>query len=133
MNRIFAEENGMEFFAISAATKMGTKELVAAVARELDKLPPVVRYEAEPETQEQLEKRTLSKRDFDIEIQDGVYFVDAKWLEPIMRTIDIDDYSSLQYFQQVLRKSGIIDKLESMGIKEGDTVNIFDFEFDYVR
>ena len=131
--RSFAEQKGMEFYAISAATKMGTGELMDAVARELDKLPPVVRYDAEPETREQLEKRTLSKQEFDIEVQDGVYFVDAKWLEPIMRTIDIDDYSSLQYFQQVLRRSGIIDKLESMGINEGDTVNIFDFEFDYVR
>ena len=57
----------------------------------------------------------------------------GKWLEPVMRTLDMDDYSSLQYFQQVLRKSGIIDKLENMGINEGDTVNIMGFEFDYVR
>jgi GTP-binding protein len=45
----------------------------------------------------------------------------------------MDDYSSLQYFQNVLRSSGIIDRLEQMGIKEGDTVAIFDFEFEYVR
>ena len=62
-----------------------------------------------------------------------MYIVDANWIEPIMRTIDIDDYSSLQYFQRVLRNSGIIDKLEEMGINEGDTVNILGFEFDYIR
>ena len=45
----------------------------------------------------------------------------------------LDDYSSLQYFQNVLRTSGIIDKLEEMGIEEGDTVSIFDFEFEYLR
>ena len=45
----------------------------------------------------------------------------------------MDDYSSLQYFQRILRSSGIIDKLEEMGIQEGDTVSIFDFEFDYIR
>ena len=45
----------------------------------------------------------------------------------------MDDYSSLQYFQNVLRSSGIIDRLEQMGINEGDTVAIFDFEFEYVR
>ena len=49
-----------------------------------------------------------------------------------MRTIDMDDYSSLQYFQRVLRSSGIIDELEKKGIDEGDTVNIFGFEFDFV-
>ena len=45
----------------------------------------------------------------------------------------MDDYESLQYFQRVLRNSGIIDKLDEMGIQDGDTVSILDFEFDYVR
>ena len=45
----------------------------------------------------------------------------------------MEDYSSLQYFQKVLRSSGIIDKLEQMGIQEGDTVSIFDFEFEFVH
>ena len=49
-----------------------------------------------------------------------------------MRTVDMEDYSSLQYFQRVLRNSGIIDELERKGIDEGDTVNIFGFEFDFV-
>ena len=44
----------------------------------------------------------------------------------------MEDYESLQYFQRTLRNCGIIDKLEEMGIKEGDTVRIFDFEFDFV-
>ena len=70
---------------------------------------------------------------FEIEVEDDIYYVDAPWIEPIMRTINMDDYSSLQYFQRVLRNSGIIDKLEEMGINEGDTVNILGFEFDYIR
>ena len=63
---------------------------------------------------------------------DGVFYVEAPWLESVMRTVDMDDYSSMQYFQRVLRNTGIIDKLEEMGIKEGDTVDIFGFEFDFV-
>ncbi len=129
----FAKEQGMQFYVISAATTAGTKELIGAVAAELEKLPPVKAFEAEPVTAEELERKALSKTEFEIEVQDGVYYVDAKWLEPIMRTINVDDYSSLQYFQQVLKRSGIIAKLENMGIKEGDTVNILDFEFDYIR
>lgn len=129
----FAEEKNMRFFSISAATTKGTKELINAVAEELEKLPPVKSYEAEPISQQEIEEKALSNTKFEIEIEDGIYFVDAKWLEPIMRTINMDDYSSLQYFQQVLRRSGIIDKLENMGINEGDTVNIMGFEFDYVR
>lgn len=129
----FAKENNMEFFAISAATTQGTKELINAVSNKLEDLPPVKSFEAEPISQEEIEEKALSNTKFEIEIDDGIYFIDAKWLEPIMRTISMDDYSSLQYFQQVLRRSGIIDKLESMGIEEGDTVNIMGFEFDYIR
>ena len=131
--RNYIEQKVMKFFAVSAATTHGTKELINEVAAELEKLPPVKSYEAEPITQAEIEEKALSHTKFDIEIEDGVYYVDAKWLEPVMRTISMDDYSSLQYFQQVLRKSGIIDKLEEMGINEGDTVNILGFEFDYVR
>ena len=129
----FIEAKGMKFFAISAAPTQGTKELMNAVAEELEKLPPVKEYKPEPITQEEIEEKALSNTKFEVETEDGVYYVDAKWLEPVMRTLDMDDYSSLQYFQQVLRKSGIIDKLENMGINEGDTVNIMGFEFDYVR
>ena len=44
----------------------------------------------------------------------------------------MEDYESLQYFQRRLRDSGIIDRLEEMGVKDGDTIRIEDFEFDYV-
>ena len=91
--------------------------------------PPVKRFEAEAAPEPAPEE---SKR-FTIEIDsDGVYQVDAPFMEPIMRTINPDDWSSLQYFERVLRSSGIIDKLEEMGAREGVTVSINGFEFDYV-
>ena len=101
------------------------------VAGVLETLPPIKAYEPEPLTEEELAAR--SSGSFEVEVVDGVYYVDAKWVEPILRTVDMDDYSSLQYFQRVLQSSGIIEKLEEMGIQEGDTVNILGFEFDYVK
>ena len=50
----------------------------------------------------------------------------------IMNTIDPDDYESLQYFERVLRQTGIIEALEKAGAGEGDTVNVLDIEFDFV-
>ena len=79
------------------------------------------------------EKRISGRQEFEVEAEDGVYYISAVWLEPILRTVNMDDYSSLQYFQRVLRASGIIDSLEEMGIQEGDTVNIYGFEFEYLR
>ncbi len=131
--REFITEQGLLYFEISAATTQGTNDLVKSVYEELGKLPPVKRFEAQPLTQEELDDKLLSKKEFSITINDGVYYVEADWLWDVLRSCNMEDYSSLQYFQRVLRSSGIIDKLEQMGIKEGDTVNIFDFEFDFVE
>ena len=58
--------------------------------------------------------------------------VEGAKLLHIMRGINFDDYESLQYFQKILNVSGVIDKLRAAGVKEGDTVSIYDFEFDFV-
>ena len=131
--REYIEDKGLQFFTISAATTMGTKELMDAVGEKLSTLPPVKVFEAQPISQEEWIQRVSNRNEFEIEIEDGVYYVDAVWLEPILRTVNMEDYSSLQYFQRVLRSSGIIDKLEEMGIEEGDTVNIYGFAFDFVK
>lgn len=127
--RQFVEEKGLEFFPISAATRQGVDALIGAVAAKLDTLPPIKEYEVEhvPFTE------VLDRQRFEITVEDGVYVVDADWLKPVLGMVDVDDYESLQYFQRVLRNSGVIDKLEEMGIQEGDTVSILGFDFDYVR
>ncbi|MCQ2416204.1 MAG: GTPase ObgE [Oscillospiraceae bacterium] len=125
----YITEQGYPFFVISAATVQGTKPLLNQIAETLKTLPPVKRFEPE----EVVEQPVEEQKKFTITIEeDGVYYVDAPFLEPIMRTINPDDWSSLQYFERVLRSSGIISKLESMGAKEGVTVSINGFEFDYV-
>lgn len=132
--RKYVEDKGLKFYVISAATTAGTQELISAVAAELENLPPVIRYEAQPLTLEEIEKINENKRSFTVEKADDHYFiVNAEWLAPILSTVNMDDYESLQYFQRVLRYSGIIDALEDAGVEEDDTVAIFDFEFNYMR
>ncbi|SFX33240.1 GTPase ObgE [Ruminococcus sp. XPD3002] len=130
--RSFIEAKGLPFYCISAATTQGTKELVMKIAEVLETLPPIKEYEAEPIPQAELDEMLGVDKKFTIEVEDDVYYVEAPWIQPIMRTVDPDDYSSLQYFQRVLINSGIIAKLEEMGVKEGDTVSIEGFEFDFV-
>ena len=62
-----------------------------------------------------------------------MFYLETDWLAYILGSVNMDDYESLQYFQRTLRDSGIIDRLEEMGIEEGDTVDIDGFQFDYVR
>ncbi len=127
--RAYIEGQGLPFFPISAATTEGTKALIQAIGEKLAGLPPVRVYEPEPIPVALPE----SGQPFEVEKADGIYYVEAPWLEGILRTVNMEDYSSLQYFQRVLRSSGIIDKLEEMGVQEGDTVNVCGFAFDYVR
>ncbi len=127
--RDFCDEQGFELFVISAATRQGLNDLVQTVYNELQKLPPVTIYEPEyvaPSTEIDGNAFRIFRTD------DGAFNIDATWLVDLLNTTDIDDYSSLQYFQRRLRDSGIIDKLEEMGVKEGDTIRIEDFEFEFV-
>ncbi|MGN0575527.1 MAG: GTPase ObgE [Ruminococcus sp.] len=131
--RNFVESQNLPFFRISAATTQGTSELIQKIAEVLDTLPPIREYEPDPIPQAELDEKAGLGQKFDITVEDEVYYIEAPWIEPIMRTIDIEDYSSMQYFQRVLINSGIIAKLEEMGINEGDTVNLQGFEFDYIN
>ena len=128
--RNYIESKGLQYFEIVAPIKHGTKELINAVAAKLQTLPPVKRYESEEIPQEFFEKK--QKEGFTVTVEDGVYIVEAEWLYRILCKTDLDDYSSLQYFQTVLQTSGILDALREKGIQEGDTVSIYDLEFDYV-
>ncbi len=130
--RSFIEEQGLPFLCISAATTQGTDLLIKKIAEQLETLPPIREYEPEPISAEELGKMSAQKK-FTVTVEEGIYFVDAPWIQPVMRTIDPDDYSSLQYFQRVLINSGIIAELERQGIKEGDTVCLEGFEFDFVN
>lgn len=126
--RAHVEKSGWECFQIAAALHQGVEPLMQAVSRALEKLPPIKQYEP----QELVEEIAPDERTFEIRHEDGVFEIEAPWLARMLSAVNIDDYESLQYFQRTLRSSGIIDKLEKMGVREGDTVRIADFEFEYV-
>ena len=129
--REYIEGKGLPFFVISAATTSGTAELMNFTYKTLKDLPPLKVFEPDPEPL--WSDADSSEAKFEITVEDGVYFVEADWLEGILRTANMEDYESLQHFQLVLRSSGIIDELERLGIEEGDTVSVGGYEFDYVR
>lgn len=123
-------EKGYEYYEMSAPIHIGTKELINAVAAKLATLEPIKRYESEEIPLEILERKKFSG--FEIKVEDNIYFVEGEWLIPILSKLNLADYESLQYFQRVLKTSGIIDALVKKGIRQGDTVCLYDLEFDYV-
>lgn len=125
----YVRDKGYEFYEMSAATADKTRDVVYRISEILKTLPPIEQYEPDPVPVD----IPLSGREFKITEENGVYYIEGEWLINILSTTNPDDYESLHYFQRVLRQSGIIDELERMGINEGDTCNIYDFEFEYIR
>ena len=129
--KTFIESKGYEFFPIMAAIRYDVEPLLNRTRELLSKLPPIVRYEAEPAPVIEADK--IKDKKFTVKVIDGVYIVEGKWLANIMRSVNFNDYESLQYFQRVLVDSGVIKALRDAGVQEGDTVSIYDLDFDFVE
>ncbi|MBR5446767.1 MAG: GTPase ObgE [Clostridia bacterium] len=125
-------ELGYELYYMSAARKLGLKDLVDAIADQLRTLPPTLTYETEitPEdlevSDEGAEDVTISRGD------DAVFVVEGRWADALIDRINFNDRESMLYFENSLVKCGIIDKLREAGCEEGDTVRIAGFEFDFI-
>ncbi len=126
-----AKELGSPVVYVSAITGEGLSELVRFTVKKLTELPPLTVYEAEY-SPEEAAISSPGVRDTRVEQRDGIFYVEGEWLYNFMGQINFDDYESLNFFQRVLIKNGVIDKLREAGVNEGDTVNIYDFEFDFV-
>ena len=124
------QEKGMELFEISAAAHQGTGELVKAAARILQELPPVAVYQP---TYVERPPEVDTSGEVDIQRYDDTWVVDAPWLQRLMANVNFSDYESRNWFDRMLRQSGLFDKLEEMGIKDGDIVSLYDLEFEYQR
>ncbi len=128
--RSHVEDAGCELYEISAGTTQGTRNLMRIVAEKLRQLPPVTIYE--PEYVEVIED-VADPTQFEIEHLGSTWVITGTWLERLIMNINFDDYESRNYFDQMLRKCGLFARLEEMGIQDGDTVDIYDFAFEYQR
>ena len=124
----FAKEKDMEIYRISSVTGEGVKELLDYVTKVLKKLPKEELFEEEDRVVYTLEE---DEDKFKIEKVSGEFKITGKAIEKVMGRINIDDNESLYYFHKCLTNLGIDTKLKEMGIKEGDIVDILDYEFEW--
>ena len=126
--RAHVEAKGLKLFELSAASTQGTRELMRAAAGELAHLPPVTVYEPDyvpPEPEIGTADDVQIRRDGD------VWIVEGDWLAKLVATVNFSDYESRMYFDRCLRSAGIFDRMEAMGVQNGDTVSIYDIKFEY--
>ena len=126
--RTHVETQGLKLFEISAASTHGTRELMRAAAAELQHLPPIAVFEPDyvPPAPE-------IGRPEDVKItHDGrTWYLEGDWLARLVATVNFSDYESRMYFDRNLRSAGIYDRMEELGVQDGDTVSIYDIEFEY--
>jgi GTP-binding protein len=127
----YAREKGYELYYLSAGANWQVRELVNAVYARLQTLPPLTVYESEV-TEDDLFASEAASREVTITRRDGVYYVEGDWLCQMMQTIRFDDRESMMYFQRLLKGSGIIDQMREFGIRDGDTVDLYGLQFEFV-
>ena len=129
--RAHVEAKGYTLLELSAAAHQGTRELVGKIAERLSTLPPVTVYEPE-----YVKRPPVVDTSAPLDIQradDGTWIVEGPWLQRLMGNVNFSDYESRMWFDKALRESGLFQRLEEMGIQDGDTVSMYDFEFEYQR
>ena len=126
----YIEAKGYKFFPIIAATSYGVETLLKYIEAQLAILPPIAIYEPE-----EISEKSVPNQDEQIRIekQNETYFVTGEKVLRLVQSINFDDYESLQYFQKMLNKLGVSEALKKSGVKEGDTVNIYDLEFEFIE
>ena len=124
------EAKGLTFFELSAATHQGVDALMRHAAGLLSQLPPITVYEpdyvpAPPELD--------TSGDVTIELVDGVWMVDGPWLQRLMANVNFNDIESRNWFDRVLRESGLFQRMEDLGVQDGDAVCLYNLEFEYQK
>lgn len=128
----YVEKNNLPVVYVSAITGEGLDQLVKMAIDRLKDLPPVTIYEPEYSEEDEAIASSVGARETIVRRENDKFIVEGEWLYNFMGQINFDDYESLNFFQRVLIKNGVIDKLRKAGVEEGDTVSIYDFEFDFV-
>ncbi|MBR5470941.1 MAG: GTPase ObgE [Oscillibacter sp.] len=127
--RQHVEAKGFCLFELSAAAHQGTRQLVGKVAETLSTLPPVTVYE--PEYVPRPAALDMSAPPEIYRADDGTWIVEGPWLERLMSNTNFSDYESRMWFEKMLETSGLYQRMEEMGIQDGDMVSMYDWEFQY--
>jgi len=123
-----AKKENLELYKISAVTKQGVEELIKHVYEILKTLPKEDLIEIDEKVVYTLEDE---KEQWNIKEEDGVFIVTGKAVQRLMGRINIEDNESMYYLQKCLKNMGIEDKLKEMGVCEGDTVILDDWELEW--
>ena len=123
-----AKERNIEIYKISAITGEGLNELFNYVSEVLKTLPKEEIVDIEERIIYTLEDE---EEQFTIDVIDGEFIVEGPAVERLMGRVNIGDNESYHYMERMLKKLGIEEALRAKGVKEGDTVKLLEWEFEW--
>ncbi len=131
----YINARGYKVYPVSAPAKKGVSELLYAALAKLNEV-----RENEVDEYEGVEWFDFEKDDIDkdyrvvnVEKKNGVFFLSGTQLHKIFDSTNFNDTTSLRYLYKYIEKSGAIEKMKEMGLKEGDTVSIYNYEMEYIE
>ena len=129
----FMKKEGREVYMISAASHQGIDELMDAALRCIEEYvepdeEPMTMFDFDAEENEADYRLISGYID-----EDGVYVLEGKQLSKIFNSTNFNDSGSMRYLYNYIVRQGGIKLLQQLGLKEGDTVRIEDFEFEYTE
>ncbi len=121
--------DGYEVFPISAATGEGIDKLLSRVTTLLDEIEVVPLIDESDYLVDDI--NVIDSNEVNYFMDGDVYCVEGPFIERILYSTNLTDIESLRRFQNVLKTRGVFDHLREMGIEDGDTVRIFELEFEF--
>lgn len=128
----YIQSKGLEVYPTSAPLKIGVQDVLDAALRKLDE------ELNNPTSEPDIEYFDMSIDDNDPDFKNvyarkegNTYVLEGKQLQKIFDSTNFNDLGSMRYLYKYVEKSGAIDKLIEMGLEEGDTIKISNFEFEY--
>lgn len=115
-------------FKISAATRQGVEQLMKEAARMLSEIP-VNDMEIDESEKFMPEQKRFT---YTIRKEENTFIVEGSFVDRLLASVNVNDYNELRYFYNVLKNKGVMEELIQKGIKDGDTIRLNDFEFEYM-
>lgn len=128
------EPKGIKVFPISAVSGKGLKELlyhVQGILDTLDSAPTVFTQEFDPDKFYDNPEEPFEV--FKDEEEEGIFYIEGPRIDKMLGYTNIESEKGFMFFQNFMKNNGILDQLEALGIKDGDTVKIYGHEFDYYK
>ena len=126
----YIESKGLSCYPICAPIHEGVDALLRATYQLLSETAPdeevIVPYEARDVEEDE------DYREIYVSVENGVYVVRGKQLQKIFNSTNFNDSGSFRYLQKYIEDKGAIERFKEMGLQDGDTIRIIDYDFEYV-